>query len=47
MLSEMLAFADVQGLTTMEERQAFIGYMRAMDGAYLQHLSAKDSVSNG
>ena len=47
MLTEMLACADVQGLTTMEERQEFIRYMRAMDGAYLQHVSTKDTVSNG
>lgn len=47
MLTEMLAFADVQGLTTMDERQEFIGYMRALDGAYLKHVNAKDSVSNG
>lgn len=46
MLTEILCYADLHGITAMDDRMEFVRFMRALDGAYLKHMAQKDSIQN-
>lgn len=46
MLTDILAYAELYGVTMMDERIEFVRFMRALDGAYLKHMAQKDAVQN-